>query len=65
MDTLNSFATIRKKYAWCNLIPFLTKNLSKEIMARSRLINEYLKHKTKRKKIVPYILRKEINVFRL
>ena len=30
-------------------------------MARSRLINEYLKHQTKRKKIVPYILSKERN----
>ena len=36
VDTLNSFATIRKKYAWCNQIPFLTKKLSKEIMNRDR-----------------------------
>ena len=27
-------------------MPFMTKNLSKEIMARSRLRNKYLKHKT-------------------
>ena len=27
-------------------MPFITKNLPKEIMARSRLRNKYLKHKT-------------------
>ena len=46
MDTLNSFAPIKKKYARGNQMPFMTKNLSKEIMTRSRLRNEYLKHKT-------------------
>ena len=47
MDTLNSFAPIKKKYTRGNQMPFITKNLSKEIMARRRLINKYLKHKTK------------------
>ena len=46
MDTLNSFAPIKKKYARDNQMPFLTKNLSKEIMTRLRLRNKYLKHKT-------------------
>ena len=43
---LNSFALIKKKYARGNQMPFMTKNLSKEIMPRSRLRNKYLKHKT-------------------
>ena len=42
MDTLNSFAPIKKKYARGNQMSFMTKNLSKEIMARSRLRNQYL-----------------------
>ena len=46
MDTLNSCVPMKKKYARGNQMPFMTKNLSKEIMARSRLKNEYLKHKT-------------------
>ena len=46
MDTLNSFAPIKKEYAPGNQRLFMTKNLSKEIMARSRLRNKYLKHKT-------------------
>ena len=46
MDTLNSFAPIKKKYAQDNQMPVMTKNLSKEIKTRSRLRNKYLKHKT-------------------
>ena len=42
MDTLNSFAPIKKEYARGNQMSFMTKNLSKEIMARSRLRNQYL-----------------------
>ena len=47
MDTLNSFAPIKKNYARGNQMPFMTKNLSKEMMTRSKLKNKYLKHKTK------------------
>ena len=43
MDTLNSFAFIKKKHARDDQMPFMTKNLSKEIMTRSRLRNKYLK----------------------
>ena len=46
MDTLKSLAPIKKKYAGGNQMCFMTKNLSKEIMTRSRLRNKYLKHKT-------------------
>ena len=40
---------------------FTTKNLSKEVMARSTLRIKYLKHKAEEN--VSYILSKEINVF--
>ena len=52
MDTLNSFAPIKKKYARGNQTPFTTKNLSKKIMTRSRLRNKYLKHKTEKNRLV-------------
>ena len=42
MDTLNSFALIKKKYARDNQMPFMTKNLFEEIMTRSGLRNKYL-----------------------
>ena len=32
MDTLNSFAPIKKKYARDNKMPFMIKNQSKKIM---------------------------------
>ena len=44
MNTLNSFALIKKKYDRGNQMPFMTKNLSKEIMARSRLRNRIMCH---------------------
>ena len=37
---------LKKKYARGNQMPFMTKDLFKEIMTRSRLRNKYLKHKT-------------------
>ena len=52
MDTLNSFAPIKKKYVPGNQMPFMTKNLSKEIMTRSRLRNKHLKHKTEENRLL-------------
>ena len=52
MDTLNSFAPIKKKYAPGNQMPFMTKNLSKEIMTRSRLRNKYLKHEKEENRLL-------------
>ena len=52
MDTLNSFAPIKKKYAGGNQMPFMTKNLSKKIMTRSRLRNKYLKNKTEENRLL-------------
>ena len=45
-DTLNKIAPIKKKYARGNQMPFMTKELSKEIMLRSRLRNKFLIDKT-------------------
>ena len=64
MDTLNSFAPIKKKYAGGNQMPFMTKNLSKEKMTRSRLRNEYLKQKTEENRLLYTQLRKtKINYY--
>ena len=52
MNTLKSFAPIKKKYARGNQMPFMTKNLSKEIMIRPRLRNKYLKHKTEENRVL-------------
>ena len=46
IDTLNKIAPIKKKYARGNQMPFMTKELSKEIMLRSRLRNKFLTDKT-------------------
>ena len=43
---LNNIAPIKKKYARGNQMPFMTKELSKEIMLRSRLRNKFLIDKT-------------------
>ena len=52
MDTLNAFAPIKKKYVRGNQMPFMTKNLSKETMTRSRLRNKYSKHKTQENRLL-------------
>ena len=46
IDTLNSFAPIKNKFVRANQMPFITKELSKEIMKRSRLRNNFLRKKT-------------------
>ena len=52
MDTLNLFAPIKKKYARGNQMPFMTKDLSKEMMTRYRLRNKYLKDKTEENRLL-------------
>ena len=52
MDTLNSFAPIKKKYARVNQMSLITTNLSKQIMTRSRLRNKCLKHKTEENRLL-------------
>ena len=43
---LNKHAPIKTKYLWANNSPFVTKELSKAIMLRSKLRNQYLKCKS-------------------
>ena len=43
---LNKRAPIKKKYKRSNQMPFVTKTLSKAIMKRWKLRNNYLKNKT-------------------
>ena len=43
---LNKHAPIKKKYKRSNQMPFVTKTLSKAIMKRWKLRNNYLKNKT-------------------
>ena len=43
---LNKHTPIKKKYKRGNQMPFVAKDLSKAIMKRSKLRNNYLKNKT-------------------
>ena len=52
MDTLKSFGPIKKKYARGNQIHSMTKNLSKEIMTRSRLRNKFLEQKMEENRLL-------------
>ena len=45
VNVLKKHAPRKKKYARRNQMPFFTKELSKEIMTRSRLRNKYLKNR--------------------
>ena len=46
LSVFSKYAPIKKKYIQANEAPFMTKNLHKEIMKRSRLRNKYLKSKS-------------------
>ena len=46
LDTLNRHAPLKKRYIRANNAPFMTKELCKAIMVRSRLRNKSLKLKT-------------------
>ena len=52
MDTLNLFAPMKKKYARGNQMPFMSKDLSKEIMIRSKLRNKYLNDKSEENRLL-------------
>ena len=49
---LNLHAPQKIKYVRGNQMPFMTKQLSKEIMKRSRLRNNFLRNRTERNKIL-------------
>ena len=40
---LDSQDPCKKKYTWANQAPFLTKEINKELMTRSRLRNKFLR----------------------
>ena len=46
MDILNKHAPLKQKYIRANDNPFVTEELRKEHMLRSRLRNKYYKDKT-------------------
>ena len=46
IETLNKYATIKKKYICTNRLSFVTKGLRKATMLRSRLWNIFLKEKS-------------------
>ena len=49
---LNQHAPQKIKYVRGNQVPFMTKQLSKEIMKRSRLRNNFLRNRTEENKIL-------------
>ena len=53
LQVLNQHAPQKIKYVRGNQMPFITKQLSKEIMKRSRLRNNFLRSRTEENKI-PY-----------
>ena len=52
VNVLNKHAPRKKTYARGNQMPFFTKELSKEIMARSKLCNKYLKNRNEENRAI-------------
>ena len=52
VNVLNKHAPRKKKYARGSQMPFFTKELSKEIMTRSRFCNKYLKNRNEEKRAI-------------
>ena len=50
-QVLNQQASQKIKYVRCNQMPFMTKQLTKEIMKRSKLCNNFLRNRTEENKI--------------
>ena len=57
VNVLNKHATRKKKYARGNQMPFFIKELSKEIMTRSRLRKKYLKNRNEENRAI-YVKRR-------
>ena len=47
LQVLNQYAPQNIQYVWGNEMPFMTKQLSKEMMKRSRSCNNFLRNRTK------------------
>ena len=52
VNILNKHAPRRKRYARGNQMAFFTKELSKEIMTRSRLCNKYLENRNEENRAI-------------
>ena len=52
LQVLNQHASQKIKYVRGNQMPFMTKQLSKEVMKRSRLRNNFLRSRTEENKIL-------------
>ena len=52
VNVLNKHASRKEKYARGNQMPFFTKELSKEIMTRSRLRSKYLKNRNEENRAI-------------
>ena len=52
VNILNKHAPRKKRHARGNQVPFFTKELSKEIMTRSRLRNKYLKNRNEENRAI-------------
>ena len=46
LNPLNKFAPVRKKYLRANHCKFVSKELSKSLMHRTKLRNEFIREKT-------------------
>ena len=60
VSLLNVYAPLKKKHLRANHASFVTKELRKAIMERTKLRNIYLKRRTEQPRL--YIITKEINV---
>ena len=63
MKLLNKHAPWKKKFVRGNQMPFITKDLSKEIMKRSRTRNRLLKNSLENRMLYTQLHNKEITVY--
>ena len=63
MKLLNKHAPWNKKFVRGNQMPFITKDLSKEIMKRSRMRNRLLKNSLENRMLYTQLHNKEITVY--
>ena len=64
VNILKKHATRKKRYARGNQMPFLTKELSNEIMTRSRLCNKYFKNRNEENRAI-YVKQRNYYVYLL
>ena len=64
INILKKHAARKKRYARGNQMPFLTKELSNEIMSRSRLCNKYFKNRNEENRAI-YVKQRNYCVYLL